>query len=95
MFSINTNVPALFIASNFVWFFFTAYVILNQIKREKKAQRMINRLSESNVYLNDELSDLRKDYIKLKRSYDEMQIAIQMAVNSVTDGMEEMKDEVH
>lgn len=95
MFNISPNAVALFFVSNFIWFFFTAYIIVTQIKREKKAQRMIDRLSESNEYLNDELSGLREEYIKVKRKHDEMQIAIHSAVNAVSGNNKEMNNEIH
>lgn len=92
MFSINTNVLALFVTSNFVWFFFTAYLILNQVKREKKAQRMISRLSESNEYLSEQLKEVRDIYIDAEKAYQRLQATI----HSITiNHDEELKDETH
>ena len=91
----NPKVVILFIVCNLVWFFFTAYLIVSGLKRERKAERMISRLSDSNSFLADELNDVREDYMKYYRKYQELQLAINLSISKINKEVQEIKDEIH
>lgn len=90
MFSIDSSKMIFWlIASNLIWFIFTAYIIYDHLSVIKKANRMIDRLAESNEYIDGEFKDLRDEYMKLKRKYDEQSIAVFQAVNKAEKALKE------
>lgn len=98
MFSSNIENPKvifMFIISNMVWFFFTAYIIVSSLKRERKAERMISRLSDSNSHLANELQDAREESMKNYRKYQELEIAVNISLNKMNKEVQEIMNETH